>query len=1638
VFNSPAGLAVDVADGSVLVADEYNNRVCRVSPNGTVSVVGGVDLVTDAFTTEFRSPGDVAVNVTDGTVLVADTGWNRVRKLWRNGSISTVAGTGSRGFDGDGAVATAALLSYPQGIALNNADGSLLIADTGNKRVRRVWPNETISTAALLSSPYAVAFNATDGSWLIADRGDRCVRAVWPDGTISTVAGNGTSPAPGDGGLARGSVLNLPTDVAVDLSSGRLFIADVGSWRVRIVFPNGTIGSLAGGGPFSAPVDGGSPSEVIIARGVAVHPYDGSILVADTRNNAVRRIWLNGTATVVARSIVLYSGDGGPATAAALNNPSGVAVAAADGSLLVADQYNNRIRRVWPNGTVTTVTGSGVPGFSGDDGPGAAASLFSPSAVALHPSDGSLLIADEDNHRVRRVWPNGTITTVAGSGVPGFSGDGGRAVAAALHGPTDVTVNASDGSILIADRWNNRIRRVWPNGTIVTVAGSGASKFSGDGGPSMAAALSGPSGVSLHPTDGSLLIADQYNHRIRRVWPNGTIDTVAGTGSLGFSGDGGPGVAAQLSSPSSVVASPLDGSLFIADLGNSRIRRIWPNGTITTFVGTWLSGYGGDNGPPTEARLQKPAGVAVHPLDGALLIADTGNHRIRRVSLGALASPSCSVLPCPTSLASSSPASKPPTTPLAESASLTASPSSGMGAGSVTASATASPSVGAGEGSLTTSLTASPSIGVSVSSSSTSATAWAFATASPSGLQPFVTITSSAAGTSNATAASIAPQPGVQDRSAFGAATPAVWTAVSVAAAVVAAMCTCAAVFAHAACRSMRRNRRFQERRLATVLAADRLLQLQAAAQHAAGTGAEAGAKSAHRMSEHGSIAVVDSLSALAHALRPTTRGLALAQAASDRSIHSVTTAASALAPELQRLAAANSSSAPVLIPGAAATPEVITERRSWAAAEMASRLLSALPSAALQAAAQTVLVAATSALSDAGAAAETQQTAALKRKSLLRRAQQSNSAAGSTARRSLDRPVSDLHAGVVDLAVGALIQEWGLARTVNGRKAGHGGDGGNVRMTVLPPAARASLVAAGPLALRFLNAYYRGAAAEDAAAPDAATVPLCALLPNAGKGEAIASRRGSQQRRQAVELTSSRLRDRAAAVAMMRSPRDLSSVEAKATPAQAQLTPASGSYASVAADEEVGNDEEWGSFEVNDAELDDELDQVVASEQQCDASELPDAAIELAAVSESRASSLAARTLGRSAAEVRVISVDARAARRQADTSTAVARPVAAERRHEARMLKASIEALAVLSLQAGARAVSTFFVEQLSEADEEVAVQLTHAAASRGPSSAAAVASPQAQAAAGASRVAEPMPSAAVLSLPQPPPHKLTLPATPGVEVAYGRGARYLSGSQLPCIGHSTLHSALSLPTRAIAAPARSSPPNYDDAALAAIAATLGTLSSVRAQQRSKAMVLAWQEAKTALGSLLACGVVVSRWAMQRRPAGQRQQPFSAQLGQREISGQPRKMRPLKSGLGQKRFTPSTPLHSSSRGKIAHVSESCGSACGIELRTSPLLAHVAAKRLAAAQAQLTGRPLNAPALGRRVAPFPHPTRQQPVSAARSHLPAADGSVRTVHAAALNVAHISDLSRPATGPPDGCSACECLPPPPAASRPFE
>lgn len=361
-----------------------------------------------------------------------------------------------------------------------------------------------------------------------------------------------------------------------------------------------------------------------------------------------------GIITTVAGTTRGYGGDGGPAAAAALTlaglqnecdparyeEQSHLSVDQA-GNIYIADTNNNRIRRITPDGRISTIAGSGQrPSIdtarcsptggateAGDGGAASAAKLYGPSQALLLPS-GALLICDQKNNRIRQVSPTGTITTVIGSNLHSFFAPNVPATLSPLDWPSSIAVD-SEGRIHFAELHSNRIARMNADGRLQLIAGTGLPGSGADGPDARLSTLTNPTHIAFE-ANGNLLVVEQGNHRIRRITPAGAISTVAGNGSPGYSGDGGRATAAQLNQPNSVAIDNA-GNLYIADMGNHRIRKVAPDGTISTVAGNGQIGLGGEGIPATQSALNFPSSVAVDA-SGDILITDWQNFRIRKVS----------------------------------------------------------------------------------------------------------------------------------------------------------------------------------------------------------------------------------------------------------------------------------------------------------------------------------------------------------------------------------------------------------------------------------------------------------------------------------------------------------------------------------------------------------------------------------------------------------------------------------------------------------------------------------------------------------------------------------------------------------------------------------------------------------------------------------------------------------------------------------------------------------------------------------------------------------------------------------------------------------------------------------------------
>ena len=629
-FKTPAGLAFD-PEGNLYIADRENHRVRKIDTSGNISTFAGIGKA------GFSGDGGPAVRaklnlpsglVADekGNLYISDRSNDRIRVVDKKGVIRTYAGTGVAGFQGDAGPALKAQLDKPFGIALDEAE-NLYIADRNNNRVRKVSPEGIITTVAgdggfffmgdngpayraSVAAPTGVAVDKK-GNLYIADRNNNRIRLVDKLGMIRTVAGTGQQDYNGESETARETNLYLPFGLTVD-SNDNLLVIDRSHYRIRRIEPkSGKVETVAGNG------------------------------------------------------LKLFAGDGGPATGATLSFPHGMFVDKND-NLIFSDKGHYRIRKITPTGIISTIGGNGRRGNVGNNIPALEANVYNVTTIIQNPvgdafmsspsgfvsiirrldakgiihdyidtaspkyreaiqkskykglvqtgavatitqfSDitfdpkGNLFISDRMNHQIRKIDINGNISTIAGTGDSDYYGDGGPALEAAFRDPNSL---ASDkqGNIYIAEAANNRIRKIDTKGIVTTVAGNGEHADSGDGGPALQAGIRSMDDIAISP-EGELHILGTNTHKVRKITQDGKIVTVAGKGYAGFFGDGGPATKAMLKNPAAI-SFDSKGNLYIADMGNNRIRKVDKKGIITTFAGTGKFGWG-RTGETVEIYLQ--------------------------------------------------------------------------------------------------------------------------------------------------------------------------------------------------------------------------------------------------------------------------------------------------------------------------------------------------------------------------------------------------------------------------------------------------------------------------------------------------------------------------------------------------------------------------------------------------------------------------------------------------------------------------------------------------------------------------------------------------------------------------------------------------------------------------------------------------------------------------------------------------------------------------------------------------------------------------------------------------------------------------------------------------------------------------
>jgi len=677
-IGNPSAMARDTL-GNTYIADAFSHRVYKITSTGTLTVfagngfnVGGEGGFSGdggpAISAELGSPKGLAVDVS-GNVYIADTTNSRIRCVLAVtpgcmgsnqpvGSITTVVGTGAAcqptgSTCGDGGPASAAQLNGPSGVFIDS-HGNLYIADTDDSKIRCVI--------------------VTPGG---------CFSSGFPVGSITTVAGNGTGGYSGDNAAAASAELNLPGGLYVD-GMGNLFIADTNNSVIREVLAStGNIQTVAGVQytfqatcNFSGDNSLATSAQLCLPEAVYLDNL-GNLYIADTENHAIREV-IAGTIQTIAGTggTPGYTGNGGAATSALLNLPSGLFI---DGSnnVFLADIGNYVVREI-SGGTIQAYAGNHTPAYSGDGGLATNASLNASGGVAVDAS-GNVYVADTNNNVIRKiVKASGNVVTVAGTGTGGYSGDGAAATSAQLNRPNGVFVS-SQGDIYIADTENFAVRCIaaaaggcfnamQAAGNIATIAGTPGTECiphggtCGDGALATSAQLTDVSSVFVDAS-GNIFLADTGNSKIRCVatalggcfnaaLAAGDITTVAGftpptPGSTNACqpqgstcGDGGPATSAQLNSPGGVFGDGV-ASLFIGDTLDSKIRCVvlaaggcfgsaLTAGNITTVAGGTNPGYSGDGGLASGALLNEPNGIFVDKL-GNLFIADTGNSALREV-----------------------------------------------------------------------------------------------------------------------------------------------------------------------------------------------------------------------------------------------------------------------------------------------------------------------------------------------------------------------------------------------------------------------------------------------------------------------------------------------------------------------------------------------------------------------------------------------------------------------------------------------------------------------------------------------------------------------------------------------------------------------------------------------------------------------------------------------------------------------------------------------------------------------------------------------------------------------------------------------------------------------------------------------
>jgi sugar lactone lactonase YvrE len=648
-LNNPKAVASDAA-GNIYFADS-SFRILKATPDGVVSTLAGSAGVRGSAdgiraAASFSNPNSLAVDGA-GNVYVADG--DAIRKVTPGGVVTTIAGTSGVAGSADGTGA-AALFNVPMGVAVDSG-GTVYVADSFNNTLRRIAPDGGVTTvagtpgvkgsadgtgsSARFFTPDGIAVDR-GGTVYVADFSNDTIRKVTAGGVVTTLAGTAgaVGSADGTGAAAR---FSLPASLTID-ADGNLCVVDGDVGSIRRITPDGSVTTLFGGSLLGA-VEPGATARLIGVGSLALDPA-GDLFAADSGANVLWKITPAGGVTGFVGVSNGYGSADGTGASARFSNPRGAAVDP-NGNLYVADPRNNVIRRIAPGGVTTTIAGTSSTVGGSADGTGASAQFNFPTGAAVD-SSGNVYVADTGNCTIRKMTPAGAVTTLAGTAGSIGSADG-AGPAARFANPEGLAVDPS-GNVYVADSGNDTIRKITPSGAVTTLAGTAGSFGSADG-TGAAAQFNCPVALAVDST-GNLYVADTAtfinhgvyaNDMIRKVTPGGVVTTLAGAPytiiNVFVPGNASPvtsadgiGAAARFGDPTGVAVDS-GGNVYVADAANDTIRRVTPGGAVTTIAGT--SGVVGfEDGAGSAARFSGPSGIAVDR-SGNVYITDSGNNAIR-------------------------------------------------------------------------------------------------------------------------------------------------------------------------------------------------------------------------------------------------------------------------------------------------------------------------------------------------------------------------------------------------------------------------------------------------------------------------------------------------------------------------------------------------------------------------------------------------------------------------------------------------------------------------------------------------------------------------------------------------------------------------------------------------------------------------------------------------------------------------------------------------------------------------------------------------------------------------------------------------------------------------------------------------